>query len=323
MRRDSSHYGLNSPSSSKQNAKRDRKAVVDDDDDGNEDGRLSRVSSCDGTDHMPHPSSSLQKHHSHQHSAGESSCCSSQEMSLDGQSSFSLPATSVNSQSTFGSDDIDSIFNRIHDSSKRSHSHLFEQSNPNSQETIYANSAMTSRDSSFILDADSGIISKTNSSASTVSAFTVSSLSQSSSESNSQGKSMEATATSSTVTAACIKRTSSHTVTSTEMLTKRKCDSNNGTGADDVYAAEPMAKRTKFSMDASEVAVAAEDAADESSSNGMCMICITEPKNGAFVHSRLLHVCCCYRCAVKVWNKKKRCPICNVPVKTVLKIFVH
>lgn len=62
---------------------------------------------------------------------------------------------------------------------------------------------------------------------------------------------------------------------------------------------------------------------DTDSSNGMCIICLTQPKNSAFVHNRFLHVCCCYRCAVKVWNKRKRCPICNSQVKTVLKMFVH
>lgn len=54
-----------------------------------------------------------------------------------------------------------------------------------------------------------------------------------------------------------------------------------------------------------------------------CMICLSHAKDGVFVHSRFLHVCCCYRCAVKIWNKKKRCPICNGKVKNVQKLFVH
>lgn len=62
---------------------------------------------------------------------------------------------------------------------------------------------------------------------------------------------------------------------------------------------------------------------DIDSSYGLCMMCLTEPKNGVFVHSRFLHLCCCYRCAVKVWKKQKRCPICNCKVKNVLKLFVH
>lgn len=61
----------------------------------------------------------------------------------------------------------------------------------------------------------------------------------------------------------------------------------------------------------------------EDSTYGSCMMCLTQPKNGVFVHNRFLHLCCCYRCAVKVWNKRKRCPICNCKVKNVMKLFVH
>lgn len=62
---------------------------------------------------------------------------------------------------------------------------------------------------------------------------------------------------------------------------------------------------------------------DEGENLGRCIMCLEEPKNGVFVHSRFLHLCCCYKCAVKVWNKHKRCPICNSKVKNVLKLFVH
>lgn len=61
----------------------------------------------------------------------------------------------------------------------------------------------------------------------------------------------------------------------------------------------------------------------DDSTYGSCMMCLTQPKNGVFVHSRFLHLCCCYRCAVKVWNKRKRCPICNCKVKNVMKLYVH
>lgn len=56
---------------------------------------------------------------------------------------------------------------------------------------------------------------------------------------------------------------------------------------------------------------------------GPCIVCLSHPKDGVFVHKRFLHLCCCYRCAVKIWNKKKRCPICNCKVNNVQKIFVH
>ncbi|XP_015518497.1 E3 ubiquitin-protein ligase Mdm2-like [Neodiprion pinetum] len=53
----------------------------------------------------------------------------------------------------------------------------------------------------------------------------------------------------------------------------------------------------------------------------LCITCTAAPKNGAFVHGAVTHICCCYRCAVKVWSKTKRCPICNRKVTNVLKAF--
>lgn len=59
------------------------------------------------------------------------------------------------------------------------------------------------------------------------------------------------------------------------------------------------------------------------SSSGSCIFCLTEPKNAVFVHSKFVHLCSCYKCAVKIFNKNKRCPICNCAVKTVLQVFAH
>ncbi|KOB57991.1 MDM2-like protein, partial [Operophtera brumata] len=54
----------------------------------------------------------------------------------------------------------------------------------------------------------------------------------------------------------------------------------------------------------------------------LCVICITEPKSGVFVHGRIAHICCCYKCAKKVWAKAKRCPVCNCKISNVLKAVV-
>ncbi|CAG4928786.1 unnamed protein product [Colias eurytheme] len=54
----------------------------------------------------------------------------------------------------------------------------------------------------------------------------------------------------------------------------------------------------------------------------MCIVCFAEPKSGVFVHGRIAHICCCYKCAVKVWAKAKRCPVCNCKVSNVLKAVV-
>lgn len=56
---------------------------------------------------------------------------------------------------------------------------------------------------------------------------------------------------------------------------------------------------------------------------GLCRFCMVNPKNGVFVHNNCLHLCCCYKCAVKVWKKRKSCPICNCKIKNVTKLFVH
>ncbi|KAI5637655.1 zinc finger, c3HC4 type (RING finger) domain-containing protein [Phthorimaea operculella] len=56
--------------------------------------------------------------------------------------------------------------------------------------------------------------------------------------------------------------------------------------------------------------------------NNMCIVCLSEPKSGVFVHGRIAHICCCYKCAVKVWAKAKRCPVCNCKVSNVLRAVV-
>ncbi|XP_034829286.1 uncharacterized protein [Maniola hyperantus] len=57
-------------------------------------------------------------------------------------------------------------------------------------------------------------------------------------------------------------------------------------------------------------------------SKDLCIVCSVEPKSGVFVHGRIAHICCCYKCAVKVWSKAKRCPVCNSKVSNVLKAIV-
>ncbi|CAH0720259.1 unnamed protein product, partial [Brenthis ino] len=54
----------------------------------------------------------------------------------------------------------------------------------------------------------------------------------------------------------------------------------------------------------------------------MCIACDSEPKSGVFVHGRIAHMCCCYKCAMKVWASTKRCPLCNRKVSNVLKVIM-
>lgn len=58
------------------------------------------------------------------------------------------------------------------------------------------------------------------------------------------------------------------------------------------------------------------------SNSDMCMTCLVNPKNGIFVHGKIGHICCCYKCALKVWTGVRRCPCCNCKVSNVLKSVV-
>lgn len=298
------------------------------DDKPDEDGRMSRNSS-DGSDETGNQfiQKSMQARKQQQqqrrrttsqkqtHSAGESSCCSSQELSPDEQQSTAtyLMAACASSQETYCSD-IEQIVNL---NPKQSNLGLFEHNYPNSQENIYTNSESASQASIY---QNGCSIIKHDSSASTVSGCSGFSQSSTQYETNGNQSSTEIvvkSCSSSSIDEA-IKPTSTTSINcssnistgTTRKFKKRKMDFSDEISDSDVDDEELMAKKFR-AMD------------DADSSNGMCMICLSEPKNGAFVHNRFLHVCCCYRCTVKVWNKRKRCPICNSQVKTVLKMFVH
>lgn len=57
-------------------------------------------------------------------------------------------------------------------------------------------------------------------------------------------------------------------------------------------------------------------------SDKLCIVCAANPKNGVFVHGNIVHICCCYKCAVKVWKTNdQKCPLCKRQVTQVLKAF--
>lgn len=84
----------------------------------------------------------------------------------------------------------------------------------------------------------------------------------------------------------------------------------------------PSSSSNTFGHTVSDSGIAASVINTESSFT-QCMMCLTEPKNGVFVHNNFLHLCCCYKCAMKTWAKSKRCPVCNCKVKNVMKLYVH
>ncbi|XP_055302389.1 E3 ubiquitin-protein ligase Mdm2-like [Sitodiplosis mosellana] len=317
--------GLSSPSTSSSISIHDEKH--------DEDGRISRNSS-DGSDGIGNEFIQKPKQmrkqrqrttsHPQKHSAGESSCCSSQELSPDEQQS-TLPSNylvtaSASSQETYCSD-LEHIVNV----NKQSNSNLFEHNYPNSQESVYPNSEPVSQTISFDNVYESvRSLSKLDSLASTISGYSVGS-SQSSTDCDANG-------TQHAVVPELKTTNSFDGSTSKEHMAKtKKQDADVDAAA--VAANKRRAKKRKIDfadeisdsdIDDEELMAKKFRAMEETDpTNGMCMICLSEPKNGAFVHNRFLHVCCCYRCTVKVWNKRKRCPICNSQVKTVLKMFVH
>lgn len=99
-------------------------------------------------------------------------------------------------------------------------------------------------------------------------------------------------------------------------LSKASCESTSSTLDDDPY----YNKHTIMH----EVQLDRSDILKKSEHNlGLCMFCLTQPKNSVFVHSNFVHLCCCYKCAMKIWRQRKSCPICNCKVRNVMKLFVH
>jgi hypothetical protein len=78
---------------------------------------------------------------------------------------------------------------------------------------------------------------------------------------------------------------------------------------------------TKSEVDSQDFASASNSTEDLSSQT--CITCMTNPKNGLFVHGKVGHLCCCYKCALKVWTQTGKCPICNGRVRNILKVIVQ
>ncbi|XP_021180086.2 E3 ubiquitin-protein ligase Mdm2 isoform X1 [Fundulus heteroclitus] len=53
-----------------------------------------------------------------------------------------------------------------------------------------------------------------------------------------------------------------------------------------------------------------------------CLICQSRPKNGCIVHGRTGHLMCCYVCARKLKKRNKRCPVCRLPIQSVVLTYL-
>lgn len=49
-----------------------------------------------------------------------------------------------------------------------------------------------------------------------------------------------------------------------------------------------------------------------------CLICQSRPKNGCIVHGRTGHLMACYICARKLKKRNKLCPVCRLPIQSVI-----
>uniref|UniRef100_A0A3P8UQ66 MDM2 proto-oncogene n=1 Tax=Cynoglossus semilaevis TaxID=244447 RepID=A0A3P8UQ66_CYNSE len=53
-----------------------------------------------------------------------------------------------------------------------------------------------------------------------------------------------------------------------------------------------------------------------------CLICQSRPKNGCIVHGRTGHLMSCYVCARKLKKRNKLCPVCRLPIQSVVLTYI-
>ncbi|KAL3048633.1 hypothetical protein OYC64_007227 [Pagothenia borchgrevinki] len=53
-----------------------------------------------------------------------------------------------------------------------------------------------------------------------------------------------------------------------------------------------------------------------------CLICQSRPKNGCIVHGNTGHLMSCYVCARKLKKRNKLCPVCRLPIQSVVFTYI-
>jgi len=53
----------------------------------------------------------------------------------------------------------------------------------------------------------------------------------------------------------------------------------------------------------------------------MCLICLTEKRTATIVHGSTGHIACCLMCARILKGRGDRCPVCRLPIDTVIQQF--
>ncbi|XP_071450655.1 E3 ubiquitin-protein ligase Mdm2-like isoform X2 [Hetaerina americana] len=63
------------------------------------------------------------------------------------------------------------------------------------------------------------------------------------------------------------------------------------------------------------------DVAEDAVNSEKCITCMEQSKNTVFVHGKSGHLCCCYKCAKRIWSQSGKCPVCSRRCNRVIKIF--
>lgn len=61
---------------------------------------------------------------------------------------------------------------------------------------------------------------------------------------------------------------------------------------------------------------------DVTSPSSVCLICLVAPKNASIVHGSTGHQACCFRCARRLKQSGKHCPVCRRPIHKVIRNYV-
>ena len=55
---------------------------------------------------------------------------------------------------------------------------------------------------------------------------------------------------------------------------------------------------------------------------GLCIVCLSRPKDASMVHGSTGHQACCYTCAKRLRRRGKPCPVCRRPIQKVIKNYI-
>ena len=65
-----------------------------------------------------------------------------------------------------------------------------------------------------------------------------------------------------------------------------------------------------------------ESRTDGQPSVGLCMICLSAPKDASLVHGKTGHQACCFQCARRLKSRGRPCPVCRRPINRVIRNFI-